>query len=484
MKRQTLLTGSALLATTALSSAALAGTFITPVGVAAAILTTTLTPIALSSQVFGGTAPEALTIGGASTGGEVAIDFTNSLTTKFDVKIEATGADFVGAATVNVLAFAQSTSAGTLTAESILGGCTVQVLTDRILIEDCVTDTTTTAIDVLNVSGLQFNEANGLATAGSSIALTAIVTGASGGSTFETVSSTPIITSVDSIETTVTAGSAGTLQNTATPAFSKVGAGLTTLSLGTVNNSAVASVGTNLTTSLVNGTGSQIISGVELTVTHGVLTDAATSTLVGTANATPTAVTLTPSNFNSNVASFTYAVEADLVQSFDVSVNFNGTTAIQNWSAGTIDVVFTVGSTVATAPASATGSLASLSRGGMSVQINTANSSVAGGTQFQSLVRIVNNGTVAGAATITVLNDSTGAVLGTFTTGDIAAGATLQVDMPTIEGAAGITPAGQYGLSISGAFTGYAQHVMFNSVDSLFVDLSGFRIGTATANKP
>ncbi len=479
MKRQTLLIGSALLATTALSSAAMAGTIVNKVA-NGAVQVTTLTPIALSSQVFGGTTPEALTIGGAASGGEVNLDFTNSLTTTFDVTLSPTGGDFVGSPTVSVLAYAESASS-TVRLDQTLSGCTVQVLTDRILIEDCLTGSEYAKIDVLTVSGLQFNEANGLATAGSSISLSAVVQGANGGATFETIASTAIITGTDSIATTVTAGTTGTLLNTATPAFATLTGGTTRLSLGSVRNSAPTTVGTDLSTSIAVGT--NLSSFVELTVTHGVLTDAATTEINATPGGGGNSATVRASNFNSNVASFTFSAATDILDSYDISVVFDGSTAIQNWSAGTVDVVFTAGTAVATAPNSATGSLAALTRGGMSVQINTANSSVAGGTQFQSLVRIVNNGTVAGAATITVVNDADGTTLGTFTTGDIAAGATLQVDMPTIEGATGITPAGQYGLTVSGAFTGYAQHVMFNSVDSLFVDLSGFRIGTG-ANTP
>jgi|SaaInl48_10m_RNA_FD_contig_71_168748_length_1523_multi_62_in_0_out_0_1 hypothetical protein len=477
MKRQTLLISSALLATTALSTAATAGTIV-PTAAAGAILATSFTPLALAAQVFGGTTPETLLIGGSDSGAEISLDFTNSLTTTFDMRLDPAGAQFTGT-TVDVLAFAEDT-AGTLVAEASLQGCTVQVLTDRILVEDCLTGTATTAIDVLMLTGIQFNEANGLATVGASISISGQVTGASGGSTFETITSAAIVTSADALKVVASAGGTGTLLNTATPAFATLTGGATTLSLGSVNNSLAATVGTDLSTAVA---GTQVTAAVELTVTHGVLTDSATTQLVATASGTPTRTTVIASNFNSNVASFDFALPADLLGSFDISVVFNGTTAIQNWSAGTIDAVFTIGSVLAAAPASATGSLAALSRGGMSVQINTANSSVAGGTQFQSLVRIVNNGTVAGAATIVVRNDADGTTLGTFTTGDIAAGATLQVDMPTIEGATGITPAGQYGLTVSGAFTGYAQHVMFNSVDSLFVDLSGFRIG-AGANNP
>ena len=67
MKRQTLLSGSALLATTALSTAAVAGAFV-PLVAAGGIVATKMTAIGLSAQVFGGTAPETLVLGGSISG--------------------------------------------------------------------------------------------------------------------------------------------------------------------------------------------------------------------------------------------------------------------------------------------------------------------------------------------------------------------------------------------------------------------------------
>lgn len=483
MKRQTLLTGSALLATTALSTVALAGT-VQNIAADSTPLLTVLTPKNVSAQIFGGTAPESIVIGGTTTGAEFMLDFTTALTTTFDVTLTTTGAENTGSA-VAVTTFAESTALGqTLQLAASLVGCTVQVLTDRILINDCLTGSAYGRIDVMTVSGLAFDEANGLATAGTSISLSGLVTDGAGGTTFETISSGAIITSNDSIEATTRAGTNGTLLNTATPAFATLTGPTTRLLLGSVNTSNTAAVGTDLSVLITAGGGNtDVTSFVELTITHGVLTDLATDKVHANAVAGGgAAITVLASNFNGNIASFTFSGTAQIFSSFDISVVFDGSTAVSAWSAGTLDVSFTAGAATSTAQPSVAGTLASLSRGGLGVQINTANSSVAGGQQFQSLVRIVNNGTVAGAATIVVLNDATGTVLGTYTSAEIAAGATLQLDMPTIESAAGITAAGQYGLSISGAFTGYAQHVMFNATDSLFVDLSGFRIGSGTNN--
>jgi len=470
MKRQTLLSGSALLATTALSTAAVAGAFV-PLVAAGAIVATKMTAIGLSAQVFGGTAPETLVLGGSISGGQIALDFTNTITNTFDVTITPTGANFVSASSVKVASYKKDSNKS-LVLDATLGGCTVQVLTDRILIEDCAVGSVATKSDVLLISGLQFNEANGLATVGSSISLSAIVQAANGGTTFETVASTAIITSKDSVESTIKAGTTGKLINTSVPPFATFASAATTVSLANIKNSSSAAVGADLATNLA-ATPSAITNTVELTVTHGVLTDAATTQLVAGA------VTVIASNFKSNVASFTF-VGATTITSYDISVAFNGTTAVGNWAAGTVDMVFTKGSALATGIANASGSLAAIARSGMSTSINTANSSVAGGTAFQSLVRITNNGSVAGAATVIVRNDKTGVILGTFTTADIVANGSLQISMPTIEGATGITPAGQYNLAISGPFTGYAQHVMFNSTAGTFVDLSGFRKGAGT----
>jgi hypothetical protein len=129
-----------------------------------------------------------------------------------------------------------------------------------------------------------------------------------------------------------------------------------------------------------------------------------------------------------------------------------------------------------TAVPGASGTLAALTRGGFSTQINTVQSSAGNGsTIFQSLIRLVNNGTVAGPVSILVRDDADGSSYGTYTTATIAPNASLQVSVPTIETALGITAKGQYQLGLSGPIDGYAQHVQFNSVDNHFVDLSGFR---------
>lgn len=480
MKRQTLQVGSALLATTALSTfstLAMAGSIENSNTLTAG--GTLLTPISLSAQVFGGTTPGSINLGPT----EFDIDFTNALTTSFNVDIDVTGAKFdTTTATPIVTTFQES--AGSLTVASGVTGCSIQVLTERILVSSCLATELSTGcrIDVMRLSGINFNQANGLATAGTSISVAGIVKGSAGNQTFETISSGNIVTSVDSLQISAVAASAVTLSNTATPPFSNLGGtpASTTATLGSVNTSLVSSTGTSLASSIT--VASNIVGSLNFTVTHGVLTDAAVTKLTlvnGSAS-------ITPSSFVGNVASFNPTVSAavPLPASYQLQVDFDGTTAIQAWAAGTITATPSAGALARTAPAGVTGSLAALNRGGFQAQINTAQSSVV--ADFDSFVRITNNGAVAGTATIAVANDADGTVLGTYTTATIAPNATIQVSMPTIEAGAtpAITPAGQYMLNISGSISGYAQHVMLNTANGTFVDLSGFRIGNATTGFP
>ncbi len=200
-------------------------------------------------------------------------------------------------------------------------------------------------------------------------------------------------------------------------------------------------------------------------------------------------VTLWPAAFSSGVATFnlnqatsTYT-GVHSVQT--VSLVFDGTTAINQASAGTVSVVYGsggAGGNSVAAAAEASGTTAAIAAGGFQAEFNTAQAT---GGDFGSYIRIHNNGAAAGAVTITVLNDATGASLGTYTTGSIAVGQTLQVDMPTIETGASITsPSGQYTLQLAGPIVGYAQHVLYNSTTGQFTDLSAFRNAGSTRNQP
>ena len=407
---------------------------------------TTLTAAPLSAQVFGASGPENVTLGTTS----FIVNFSNSLTSTFDFEIEGSNSNFSSATTVGVapMSASASTTLNDVVAASF-SGCTVQVLTERILVEDCLRTNGlggvgAPGIDAARITGVTFNEANGLATAGTSIALSGIVRGQSN-NTFETLSSASVVTSANGFSTTATGGSTITINNSAAPPFSAIGAG-TTASLGTVATTNTATVGTNLVASI--DTAAAASGGMEFTITHGVLTDSAVSRL--DIDVTGGTVSILPSAFNGSVASVNFATAA-LIGSFDIQINFDGTTAINAWSAGTIDVTHTAGAVNLSAPPSASASLASLIRGGFTTQINTAQSTAGdGATLFQSLVRVVNNGSVAGTVTLTVRDDTDGSLYGNFTTETIEPNSSIQISMGTIESGLGITPAGQYQIGVSG----------------------------------
>ena len=470
MKRQSLYLGGALLATTALSTMSLpstaeAGTFINYV-TSGDMPTTTLTAVPLSAQIFPASSPEDVTLALTN---NLTINFSNALTTTFDVEVESTNSDFTAGA-IAVLSEQENGSLDVVVQD--LEGCTVQVLTERILVEDCLAPDGVETLDALSLMDIVFDEANGLATAGTSIMLSGIVRGQSQ-NTFETITSAAVVTSRNSLATTITAGQAGTISNTSRPPFSELTKYMTSFTLGTVGITGTAAVGTNLATPITER--EDLTGPVEFTITHGVLTDAAVTSLnLGGTDATVD-VGAIPSTFNGNVASFDVSA-SEVFDPFDIVVNFDGTTAISAWLAGTVDVAFSEGLQNLTAAPTASGSLASLSRFGFSTQINTAQSSAGtGATLFQSFVRIVNNGAIAGPVNLTVRNDATGSIYGTYTTATVDPNSTVQVSMPTVEAALSITPAGQYQIGIAGPISGYAQHVMFNAENSAFNDLSSFR---------
>ncbi len=109
-----------------------------------------------------------------------------------------------------------------------------------------------------------------------------------------------------------------------------------------------------------------------------------------------------------------------------------------------------------------------------------------GGTRYQSWVRIHNNGVNAGSVTIHVIDAETGDMLGSWDSDDIPAGGAIQVSAENLEDHLGYTPVSgeQYNLIVEGGINGYVQHVMWNAVDGLFSDLSGFRAGGGLNTAP
>ena len=496
MNKQSLyLFGGALLATTALSSAGQAATVKLNTGDATLPATAALTAIGLATQVFSATAStaNAAVLGGNGSGtaaGEILIDYTSGLSTAFNIQLDVTNASFV--ATPTLKHYRQTTS-GTLELLASVTGCTIQTVPDKILISSCDPTTssvvntvqggTVTRVDAISIVGVSFNSAAALAVAGTSVTLSGTIKNTNNTVTYENITSVNYITSKSAVDSNLAAGVAVTIDNTASPAFTLLSTGTnittTTAQLGSVKFSSRAAVGTDL--SLVF-TQSIISSTVEIKLTHGVLSDAAVVSVGAIAGSAVALTSKTPLLFVSGTVSFQFTGLS--LNGSTVSITFDGTTAITGAAAGTGTLTPTTLAPLVIAVPAVTGSLASISRGGLSVELNSLYpTSGTGSTLYRSYLRIANTSAVDGVATITVKNDGTGATIGSFTT-SIAAGATRQIGSADIETSVTTAAAtgAAYKVVVSGSFNGYVQNLMWNSVSGLFTDLSGFRNGALTGD--
>jgi hypothetical protein len=508
----------ALLASTALMSTANAGsigringTLGTVAAVGGSLLSTTAPTIA--NSLFGGTtaAANAVQFGAsqAATNNPIAVSFTNNLpgSSRFNVTIDAVGATMnnpaVGIAILGRAAAGTATFTGT-----VAGACgSILPLSASIVLTNCILSGNvgmsasmgnTAAIGSLTggiqLSGIIFTNAAGLATAGGAITMSGSVK--DNGDTsivIETITSGSVVTSKAPIVTSVTAGTTAVTNPATTPAafksLSQPTNGSISVTLATVSITASGALGTDLTTLVEpdGGAGQAGSTSVTVTVVSSVFSDdAAVGATMSNAAAT---ATLTPAAFSTGTAAFSLTA----AQGYDtaaatqtINVQFDGTHAINAANAGTVTVAY--GSSAATghsAPAGGSGTTAAINSGGFSAEFNTAQNSL---SEYQSFIRIHNNGNQAGTVTVTLLNDATGAVMNTWTSGTIAVGQTIQVGMATLEsmGSPVITPAanGQYTVQVSGPIIGYAQHVLFNATTGQFSDLSGFRNAGSTANNP
>jgi len=509
MNRQQIYTLSgALLASTALSGVATAAT----VG-STTDLTFSATALKVSNTIFSATAATAdaqtIRMGGPT----LALSFNNSfpLATKFNATINVTGAKFVTSGTYSPSILTRN-PAGTGTFFSTVSGaadisCTaVTPLVDFLTVSGCglqfsnggttVTLTNgggaTLTAGGLQISGVVFNTASALATAGNSITLSGtIVDNTNASQLFENITSGAIVTSAAPITVTVTPVTGSAIANaTTTPvAFLNIASGGgvgaangLTVQLATINITSTVARSTDLSTFITVATAS---ANLAVSVTSDVLT--ATGVRLSLINAANAVTTLTPAMFSGSTATFTLATVAGHAGDNVLMAKYDGTTAIAAAAAGTVAVTF-VANAGNTAPVGGSGTTTSVVRGGFSAEINTFQSSAGNGSSlFQSFLRIHNNGNASGAATITVRDDShdDGSVLGSFDTEEIVAGGTLQLSAAAIEEGAGITePAGQYTISVTGPLVGYVQHVMFNNANNAFSDLSSFRNGGSTTNVP
>jgi hypothetical protein len=507
MKNHQLYTlGGVLLATTSLTAAAEAATVGVKVGGGFTDISSTARR--LSTSVFPTTNANTVSIGGVASN-EFAIVFANSFgyATTFDTTITISGAQFTVGSTVSadlLLRGASGTGTFAATASGATAACSVTKLVNQIFVENCkLTLSQTLGAASANIGGLllkgvAFDTASGLATAGASISLAGQVVLDGTTTVLETITSGNVVTSAAPLTATVQGGSV-TANATATPTpyvnlvASTVGGG-TSLTLASISITATGALATDLSLLVIaddNGAAQSTVgtTALDITLTSPILSDAALTSVVLSDNdsvlSTKTAAAFSGTTVTFNVLAATAGVT--YASSATVTVNFNGTAAIASAAAGTISATLTAGGSSQVNPAAASGTTTSITRGGLSAEINTAQNSFGdGSSKYQSFVRIHNNGAVAGAASIQVYNDSTGALIGTYTSGSILPNATVQLSMKDIETQLGVTPTGfgQYTLKVSGPFVGYAQHVMLNSINGAFSDLSSYRNNDQAAGAP
>jgi len=484
MNKQALyLFGGALLASTALTTASQAATIKTNPGSAAADAkpsTTAITAKGIATQVFSGTAATAgaVTISGSSSStaaSDILIDYSSTYNTAFNIQLDVSGAEFTG--TPTIFHYFQSTSGGSLELVGSVTGCTVQTLSDKILISSCDPQNSggsVSRVDAIAVRGITFQSAGALVTAGTSVTLSGIIRNSANTITFETITAAAVVTSKSAIVASVDQGTALTIDNTATIAFSKLGSpAATSAVLGTIQFSGNAAVGTDLSTVIL---GSSVASTTEVKITHGVLSDSALTEIRYLTNGAVT-TTKTPGQFGSGTV--TFSVAGNSLNGATIVVQFNGTAGI-SVATGSATVTPTAAAPTIAAVAAFSGSLATLTRGGLSIQLNTLLPTAS--ANYSSFVRLVNSSTVSGTATVTVSNDATGVALGTYTTASIAAGGTLTISSTDIETALGLTSSASvnYKVTLAGSFNGYAQHLVYNKTSGVFSDFSGFRNGALT----
>ncbi len=103
----------------------------------------------------------------------------------------------------------------------------------------------------------------------------------------------------------------------------------------------------------------------------------------------------------------------------------------------------------------------------------------------QSYLRFFNTSTAPGAVTVSLRDGPTGALMSTWTSPQIAPGASAQVPMQTIEAGAVPVPGApqtlvatsNYNLDIAATFPGYLQHVLWNRTAGVFANLTSCGTG-------
>lgn len=482
---------SALLASTALSGTATAGT----IGRYDTTDTFTTASVLISNTIFSTTASTAngIIIGGhANSDAGFGMKYNNNFsgTTHWTTEFTISGARFITASltTANVSILLYTGSNGNTAIGNIAGTATcasVTSLVDLFVVNDCTLSAQLSGqAHGIKFTGVTFNNASSLASAGGTVVLTGRVYNPQNTSqTFEASTTGTVMTSAAPYKTTVTAGATATASATTTPvAFSSLSQpndGSLSMRLVSLQITGSGALGNQLTAaSLVAAT---VAGTTSISVASSVLSSTAVQHVRLDAAAGGVAAMLTLANFSGGTVTFT--VNNGLWangNSANVVVSFTNSQAIPAAAAGTLTA--TVQSDIQTV--SASGATAAINQGGFRAEINTFNASTNG--PFGSYLRIHNNGQVPGTVTVTVRNDATGEVLGSsYTTAAIAANATVQFSALQIETGANIPTAsrsGSYTVSVTGPIVGYAQHILFdgNSV----ADLSGFRNSGSTDGRP
>ena len=358
----------------------------------------------------------------------------------------------------------------------------------------CLEDVETTAVYVFHITGgLSFVSAQGLAEAGNTVTLAVDVRESDDrDEVVDTADAVALYESANSLSSRITNPGRLGIDPFSDPAFSRI-----------VNNAGgtdlTAPLGTIAITEAMGGTTDgaggaittgALISSATITVSHGAFSDDAFRSLaVGprSHNLRPTA----DNPIEDDSISFTVRPASSVPETRGVVVTFDGETAISSWDSGSASVSFAPARGAADAnyslPNGASGSLAALSRGGLSTEINMAQSSSGdGATRYQSWVRIANNGASDGSVTVMLHDAETGDFIGAWDSPVIPANGSIQVSVSALEDNADHIPhAGQqYNIMVDGSINGYVQHVMWNTVDGLFSDLSGFRAGGGLNTEP
>ncbi|MSO97524.1 MAG: hypothetical protein EXR11_04790 [Rhodospirillaceae bacterium] len=183
---------------------------------------------------------------------------------------------------------------------------------------------------------------------------------------------------------------------------------------------------------------------------------------------------------------FTVTGAASVNEAITVSVDFNGTGLIDQTAAGTGTITWAAPTSGSAAPASS-GTVAGLNRSGLNIDFNSFQPSVGqGAVTYTSLLRVANTGANAGTVSVVLTNDTTGVVLGTYTSASVPSGAAIQLTAAALESGSvpAVTPSASvlYRLRVTGNITGYAQHVNWNQTAGFFSDLSGRRTAVTSAD--